>query len=260
MSKIETWLFQLALNPLVPVQLLRTDAPVSSGATRKGEGKVNSLIGMSAIPHTYLTPKPWELQPKSDTFLGRENSHAVKSNICCQLQDFISIFWLWVSQSFSSTALSRLVLLPLFQLRGSVLWSHTLVRPYWCLPYKMSPPWLIKETRNRSWVSSRFATESQCCVNELHLQGLLSAWCYLSEINRCLCCTVTLSRASACSSISPESNPFHRSHKVFLTFKIHSTEFIHWSEVARAPKTNRGLRSGISNGHVPSTHHAGLIQ
>lgn len=38
------------------------------GAARKGEGKVNSLIGMSAIPQTYLTPKSWEPLPKSDTF------------------------------------------------------------------------------------------------------------------------------------------------------------------------------------------------
>lgn len=66
-----------------------------------------------------------------------------------------------------------------------------------------------------------------------------------------LCCDTEQSL----SSISPESNPFHRSHKVLLTFKIHSAGFIHWSEVARAPKTNRGLRSGISDGQVPSTPH-----
>lgn len=58
---------------------------------------------------------------------------------------------------------------------------------------------------------------------------------------------------------APESNPFHRSHKVLLTLKIHSSGFIHWSEVARAPKTNRGLRSGISDGQVPGTHHAAMV-
>ena len=57
-------------------------------------------------------------------------------------------------------------------------------------------------------------------------------------------------------TVIPESNPFHGSHKVLLTFKIHSSEFIRWSEVARAPKTNRGLRSGISDGQVPRTHHS----
>lgn len=43
---------------------------------------------------------------------------------------------------------------------------------------------------------------------------------------------------------------------MLLTFKIHSSGFIRWSEVARAPKTNRGLRSGISDGQVPRTHHS----
>lgn len=76
------------------VQLLRTDAPVSSGASHKREGKVNSLIEMSTIPHTYLTPKPWEPQPKSDTFLSEENSQAVKSSIYSQIQYLISIVWL----------------------------------------------------------------------------------------------------------------------------------------------------------------------
>lgn len=90
-------------------------------------------------------------------------------------------------------------------------------------------------------------------------QRPVSACCYHFEINRCLCCAVTLSRACAASSVSPESNPFHRSHKVPLTLKIHSSGFILWSEVARAPKTNRGLRSGIRDGQVPGTHHAGLI-
>lgn len=46
------------------------------------------------------------------------------------------------------------------------------------------------------------------------------------------------------SVLGPELNLFHRYHKVPLTFKIHNSGFIHWSEVARAPKTNRGLRSG----------------
>lgn len=59
-------------------------------------------------------------------------------------------------------------------------------------------------------------------------------------------------------STSSESNPFHGSRKVLLTIKIHSSGFIRWSEVAGAPKTNRGLRSGIWNGHVPRTHHAVL--
>lgn len=46
------------------------------GAARKGEGKVNNLIGMSTIPQTYLTPKSWELLLEPDTFLGEENSQA----------------------------------------------------------------------------------------------------------------------------------------------------------------------------------------
>lgn len=43
---------------------------------RKGEGKVNNLIGMSTIPQTYLTPKSWELLLEPDTFLRKENSQA----------------------------------------------------------------------------------------------------------------------------------------------------------------------------------------
>lgn len=268
MSKTGIWFFQLALSPLVSVQPLRTDAPVSSGAARKGEGKVNSLIGMSTIPHTYLTPKPWELQPKSDTFLSGENSQAVKSSIYCQLQYLISIFWPWVSQYFSSSVTTLSLLFPHYSF---------LVARSWALCYDLIPlfihigiscinygPLIVPETRNRSSLSSRFCRESHFLSGRVglvpvHGQRPLSARCYHFEINRCLCCAVTLSRASAGSSISPESNPFHRSHKVLLTLKIHSSGFIHWSEVARAPKTNRGLRSGISDGQVPRTHHAGLI-
>lgn len=76
----------------------------------------------------------------------------------------------------------------------------------------------------------------------------------------------TLRRDAAQSlfGIRPELNVFRGYHKVPLTLKIHSSGFIRWSEVARAPKTNRGLRSGgclegISNGQVPRTHHAGLV-
>lgn len=47
-----------------------------SGAVRKGEGKVNNLIGMSTIPQTYLTPKSWELLLEPDTFHREENSQA----------------------------------------------------------------------------------------------------------------------------------------------------------------------------------------
>lgn len=70
---------------LESVRLLRTDAPVIRGALRKGERKVNSLIGVSTIPHPYLTLKPWELQLMSDTFLSEKNSQAVKLSISCQL-------------------------------------------------------------------------------------------------------------------------------------------------------------------------------
>lgn len=51
-------------------------------------------------------------------------------------------------------------------------------------------------------------------------------------------------------------NPTHFTGptKVFLTFKIHSPGLIRWSGVARPPKTNRGLRSRISDGPVPRTH------
>lgn len=44
------------------------------------------------------------------------------------------------------------------------------------------------------------------------------------------------------SSIRPELNVFRRHHKVPLTLKIHSSGFIRWSEVARAPKTNIGSK------------------
>lgn len=80
------------LKSSLAVQLLRTDAAMSGGLKRKGEGKVNSRIGMSTIPQTYLTPKSWELLPKSDTFLREENSQAVKASIYAQLQYLISIF------------------------------------------------------------------------------------------------------------------------------------------------------------------------
>lgn len=36
--------------------------------------------------------------------------------------------------------------------------------------------------------------------------------------------------------------------------KIHSLGFIRWSGLAKAPKTNIGLRSGIRDGQVPGTH------
>ncbi len=132
--------------------LLRTDAPASGGAARRGEGKVNSLIGMSTIPHTYLTPKPWELQPKSDTFLSGENSQAVKSSIYCQLQYLISIFWPWASQYFSSTVTTLSLLFPPLCLSSSeepsssVLWSNSLVHPYWYFLYKL---WSIDCSRNQ---------------------------------------------------------------------------------------------------------------
>lgn len=58
------------------------------------------------------------------------------------------------------------------------------------------------------------------------------------DINRCLCCDTEQNH-----SLSPESLLFHGSHKVLLTVKIHSLGFIRWSEVAKAPKTNRGLKS-----------------
>lgn len=119
-------------------------------------------------------------------------------------------------------------------------------------------PLIVPESRSRSPLSCRFSRESLSGAIGLvptHGQRPVSARCSDSEINRCLCNAVTLSRTSAGSSRSPESNPFHRSHKVLLTFKIHSSGFIHWSEVVRAPKTNRGLRSGISDGQVPRTHH-----
>lgn len=151
-SKAGSSFFQLALSPLVSVQPLRTYAPVRSGAALKGEGKVNSLIGMSTIPHTYLTPKPWELQPKSDTFLSGENSQAVKSSIYCQLQYLISIFWPWVSQYFFIqcydflTSISPLFLSSSKEPSSSVLWSNSLVHPYWYFLYKL---WYIDCSRNQ---------------------------------------------------------------------------------------------------------------
>lgn len=101
-------------------------------------------------------------------------------------------------------------------------------------------PLIVPEIRIRSSPSSSVPWFSTVCF----LSGGVGICAYsrlvrcvtIFEINRCLCCAATLSRAS---SISPESNPFHRSHKVLLTFKIHSSGFIHWSEVARAPKTNK---------------------
>lgn len=150
-SKTGMRFFQLALSPLVSVRLLRTDAPASGGAARNGEGKVNSLIGMSTIPHTYLTPKPWELQPKSKTFQSRENSQAVKSSIYCQLQYLISIFWLWVSQYFLSTVTTLTSIFLLFlssseEPSSSVLWSNSLVHPYW---YFLNKVWSIDRSKNQ---------------------------------------------------------------------------------------------------------------
>lgn len=153
-------------NPLVSALLLRTDAPVSIGAARKGEGKVNRLIGMSTIPHTYLTPKPWELQPKSDTFLGEENSQAVKSSIYCQLQCLISIFWPWVSQYFSSTFRtfslifqqdSFLVVRSWEALCNDLipLFIHTGIS---CINYG---PLIVLEIRNRSSASNLFCVSPE---------------------------------------------------------------------------------------------------
>ena len=159
--------FQLAFSPLVSVLPLRTDAPVSGGAARKGEGKVNSLIGMSTIPHTYLTPKPWELQPKSDTFLSGENSQAVKSSIYCQLQYLISIFWPWVSQYFSSTVTTLSLLFPYYYFflvaRSRAAFCYDLIPLFIhigisCINYG---PLIVPEIRNRSSPSGRFSRESQ---------------------------------------------------------------------------------------------------
>lgn len=270
--------FQLALSPLVSVQLLRTDAPVSGGAARKGEGKVNSLIGMSTIPHTYLAAKPWELQLKSDTFLRGENSQAVKSTIYCQLQYLISIFWPWVSQYFSSTVTTLSPLFPYYFFlvaRSGVAQCYDLIPLFIhigisCIKYG---PLIVPEIRNRSWVSSRLSkTESVCKwrVGSVpptpppvpHLRSEVGLVLGFTSLKSTGVYAVLWQWAEPLpgSSLSPESNPFHRSHKVLLTFKIHSSGFIHWSEVVRAPKTNRGLRSGISDGQVPRTHHAGLIQ
>lgn len=160
--------FPAGVKSTQSVQFLRTDAPSSGGAARKGEGKVNSLIGMSTIPHTYLTPKPWELQPKSDTFLSRENSQAVKSSIYCQLQYLISIFWLWVSQYFLSTVTTLTSIFLLFlssseEPSNSVLWSYDLIPLFIhigisCIKYG---PLIVPEIRNRSSLSTRFSRESQ---------------------------------------------------------------------------------------------------
>lgn len=85
---------------------------------------------------------------------------------------------------------------------------------------------IVPEIRNRSSLSSRSSRESHFLsvgFVPVNAQRPVIAWCYHFEINRCLCCAGTLRRASAGSSISPESNPFHRSFKVLLTFKIHSS-------------------------------------
>lgn len=148
------------------MQPLRTYAPMRSGAARKGECEVNSLIGMSTIPHTYLTPKPWELQPKSDTFLCGENSQAVKSSIYCQLQYLISIFWPWVSQYFSSSVTTFSLPFPHYFFlvaKSRVAQCYDLIPLFIhigisCINYG---PLIVPETRNRSSLSSKFSGESQ---------------------------------------------------------------------------------------------------
>lgn len=94
-KNVEINLSGLALGPHASAPLLRTDArPYRvGGAARKGEGKVNSLIGMSAIPQTYLTPKSWEPRPKSDTFQsGGRILWQWWFVICCQPRSQTSVF------------------------------------------------------------------------------------------------------------------------------------------------------------------------
>lgn len=113
-----------------------------------------------------------------------------------------------------------------------------------CINYA---PLIVPEIRNRSPASGKSSKGSGLLSSRAgpapaHRVRGRTGWCAVLpffQISRCLRCAVRLRRAF---SIRPELNVFRGDHKVPLTLKIHSSGFIHWSEVARAPKTNRGSK------------------
>lgn len=187
---------------------------------RNREGKVNILIGMSTIPHTYLTPKPWELQPKSDTFLSGENSQAVKASMYCQLQPhfhFLAVSYLiFFIRCYHSPFYFPFVCSVVAQCFDPIpLFIRIGIS---CINYG---PLIVPVIRNRSWPSTDSPGKFPFQVDELGMCPFTvkvdggvtifkSTGVYAALWHKA---------ATAASCISPRSNPFHRFNKVFLTLK-----------------------------------------
>lgn len=132
----------LSLRASVPLFTHRRGCKCS-GAARKGEGKVNNLIGMSTISQTYLTLKSWELLLEPDTFLGEENSQASRvsnansnTSFLFSSREFPPIMSILRDSHFyfhTNTLAAR-------------LWSSSLVHSYWYFLYKL---WSIDCSRNQ---------------------------------------------------------------------------------------------------------------
>lgn len=91
----------------------------------------------------------------------------------------------------------------------------------------------------------------------VQVSGPVTAWCYHLENQQVFMLFCDIDQ-------SPEHKPRIKSispvPQSASDIQEHTARgFIHWSEVVRAPKTNRGLKSGISDGQVPRIHHTGLI-